>query len=117
MASAPNRRTLFVSLGALAITFAAPAWGRDARGFDATWAGVVNGQTAQIIIVGTSVIGVYWRDNYLDVQAANVSADGRSLSFRWRGGSATMTLDGKNAAHIDIVEPGAPPARVQLRPD
>ena len=49
---------MFASLGAV-VPCAARA--QDKRGLDGTWGGAANGVTAQVIIVGTRVIGFFWR--------------------------------------------------------
>jgi hypothetical protein len=53
------------------------------------------------------VIGFYWRGDYLDAKAAKLSDDGRSVSFAFEGGSATLTRSGEKTASVTITDDGA----------
>ena len=73
---------------------------------DGTWGGTQDGVSAQIIVVGASVIGFYWRDDYLAVSGVAFSTDRRSLSFDFKGGKATLTCGGERTASLDVSEGG-----------
>ena len=74
---------------------------------DGTWGGTQNGLCAQIIVVGASVIGFYWRDEYLPVSGVAFSADGCGLSFDFERGNATLTRSGgERSARLDVSEGG-----------
>lgn len=114
-----HRRRFCASLGALGAFGALganAARAKDARSLDGTWGGAQNGVTAQVIVVGTSVIGFFWRKDYLDAQNAEFSADGRRLSFAFRGGKATLTRTGEETATIDVSE-GSSALRLNLKRD
>jgi len=75
-------------------------------GLDGTWGGMRGGVSAQVIVVGASVIGFFWRDEYLAVTETQFAIDGRSLSFRFNGGKATLTCDRERSARLDVSEGG-----------
>jgi hypothetical protein len=69
-----DRRALCADLGALAVAAAGHAQANEAADLDGTWGGALNRLTAQVIIVGASVVGFFWRDDYLDARDANSRA-------------------------------------------
>lgn len=88
-------------------TFAADATrAKDAFLLDGTWGSEQSGLTAQVIVVGNSVAGFFWRKSYLSVEHAQISADGR-LSFAFAGGTALMTRTGEATATIEVHEGNA----------
>jgi hypothetical protein len=104
-------------LGAVATTaFGTPARCGEKQGFDGTWGGAQNGVTAQVIIVGTTVIGFYWRNDYLDAESPKFSDNGRTLSFTFRGGKATLKRTGERTAQIAVTESGRA-VNIELRRD
>lgn len=112
-----NRRHFFWGVGALALaTFAADsARAKDALPLDGTWGSAQDGLTVQIIVVGNSVAGFFWRKSYRSVEHAQISADGR-LSFTFAGGTAILTRTGEATATIDVHE-GNAPLRLPLKRD
>ncbi|HEY5072846.1 MAG TPA: hypothetical protein VII63_12540 [Caulobacteraceae bacterium] len=101
-----DRRLFFAGLGALAVGVAARADAQPAPGLDGTWGGARDGASAQVIVVGASVIGFYWRGDYLDTRDATLAADGRSLTFGFKGGQARLTRTGERTANLDVREGG-----------
>lgn len=111
-----DRRRFCAGLGVFAAIAVRSADARDARGLDGTWGGADKGVTAQVIIVGKSVVGFFWHGDYLDAQSPEFSADGRSLSFAFPGGKATLTLTDERSAQIAVTE-GGNVVRLHLRRD
>jgi hypothetical protein len=113
-----ERRAICLGLAAAALAGpqAANAQGAPGAAFEGTWGGAQGEVTAQVIIAGGEIIGFYWRGDYTDARDATPSADGRSLSFTFDGGSATLTLTGDRAAAIVITE-GARISRLTLARD
>jgi hypothetical protein len=118
MTSGFERRAMCLGLGAaaLAAAQATSAQSPTAAAFEGTWGGAQGDVTAQVIIAGGEIIGFYWRGDYMDGRDAKASADGRSLSFAFDGGSATLTRTGDRAASIVITE-GARISRLTLARD
>jgi len=111
-----DRRLLCVGIAVVFLCRATAAEAGDARGLDGTWGGAQNGLTAQVIIVGASVIGFFWRGDYLDAEGAKFSEDRRTLSFGFRGGKATLKRTSDRAATITVTE-GGNVVRLDLRRD
>jgi hypothetical protein len=111
-----DRRRLSGVLGALALIGARAAGAQTAPSFEGTWGGAQGGVSAQVIIAGGSVIGFYWRDDYLDTQGAALSADGKSLSFTFKGGAAALTRTGERTASLAVSE-GGRVSRLNLQRD
>jgi hypothetical protein len=101
-----NRRLLCVGISVVFLYGATGAEAGDARGLGGTWGGSQNGLTAQVIIVGASVIGFFWRGDYLDAEGAKFSEDRRTLSFGFRSGKATLKRTGDRTATITVTEEG-----------
>jgi len=93
-----DRRAFWVGLGALGAPLAACAQARETAGLDGAWGGALNGVTAQVIIVGASVIGFYWRDDYVEA------------------GHATLTRTSESTATLEVSE-GTSLVRLNLRRD
>ena len=115
-----TRRVAIV--GALAAAFcaqAARATG-SGKGWDGTWGGANGrGETVQLIFAGDTLIGFYWRDNYLDTSALRVSAGGNRLDFSFSGyaaGTVTVTRAGAGAVAV-VKEMGKGEVRVGLKKD
>ena len=109
-----RRRGLLAGLGLLALAAAGGA--RAQSGLDGTWGGARGDLTAQVIITGRSVIGFYWRGDYLDATESRFSPDGGRLAFAFTGGHATLTRTGETTATIEITD-GPRTTRLELRPD
>jgi hypothetical protein len=103
--SSIDRRSFCSGVGA-AFVFSASCRAQEKQGLDGTWGGAQNGVTAQVIIVGTTVIGFYWRNDYLDAESPKFSDNGRTLSFAFRGGKATLKRTGERTATIAVAERG-----------
>jgi hypothetical protein len=91
---------------ALAALTPLAARGQSHGGLEGTWASSGDGPTVQIIVAGGSVIGFYWRGDYIDTKDATVSGDGRSVSFAFNGGGATLTRTGEKTASVTITDHG-----------
>ena len=74
--------------------------------FDGEWGGAKGDVTAQVIVADGAVIGFYWRGDYMDAGAVKVSADERSLTFAFDGGTATLVRTGDATATITITDAG-----------
>ena len=92
------------------------ATAKDAHSFDGTWGGAQNSVTAQVIFAGATLIGFYWRNDYIDADHPKFSEDGRSVSFVFPGGTATLRRTGEETATIEVVE-GAKVTRLNLKRD
>jgi hypothetical protein len=103
-------------LTGLALIAASPARAEATPGLDGTWGGAQGDLTAQVIVVGSSVIGFYWRDDYLEVSNAALAPDGRTLSFAFKGGAATLTRTGERTARLDVTQ-GAHTLHLDLQRD
>jgi hypothetical protein len=100
-----SRRSFCLGFGA-AILYVSAGAGAEKQGLDGTWGGTGNGVTAQVIIVGATVIGFYWRSDYLDAESPKFSEDGRTLSFAFRGGTAVLKRTGERTAKLAVSENG-----------
>lgn len=84
--------------------------------FEGTWDGANGAMSTQVIIDGQNVIGFFWRDDYLDATNDKLSKDGRSLSFAFDGGQATLTRLGAGVGVIQITDKTGV-TRLQLKRD
>jgi hypothetical protein len=100
-----SRRAFCWGFGAAFLYVSAGA-GAEKQGLDGTWGGARNGVSAQVIIVGSTVIGFYWRNDYLNAESPKFSEDGRTLSFAFRGGTAVLKRTGERTAKIVVTENG-----------
>jgi hypothetical protein len=112
------RLTRRLLLGALAVLAgSARAMAAGAGGFEGTWGGADGALTAQVIVAGGSVIGFYWRDDYVDTRGASVSPDGSRLTFDFPGGQAVLVRDpGRARATLEVTERGKV-TRLELKLD
>src|ERR1700676_1512788 len=104
MAHSIDRRRFVGVLCAAAAGVTSRASAMDASGLGGTWGGLKDGVTAQVIIAGGSVIGYFWRNDYLEAKNAKFSADGRSVTFDFSGGGAVLTRTGQATATLDVRE-------------
>jgi hypothetical protein len=89
-------RRMFGVFALLAIT-AAPA--HAAGALEGTWGGAgAGGVSAQVIVTGRDVIGLYWGGDYTDATHVRVSSDGADLKFDFAGGAAELKRAGSGAA-------------------
>lgn len=104
-----DRRHFFRGVGAFAVGAfgVGAARAKDALPLDGTWAGALNGVTAQVIVAGNAVAGFFWRKSYRSVEHAQFSADGMRLSFAFAGGAAILTRTGEVTATIEVRERNA----------
>ena len=77
-----------------------------APALDGTWGGTQDGVSAQVIVVGASVIGFFWRDDYRHIDDVAFAADGRSLYFDFKGGTALLTRSGERVSSLRVNEGG-----------
>jgi hypothetical protein len=84
---------------------AAASTGRGAS-WDGTWAGGWdNRDGVQITFVGQKLISFY-RGDYRDIERSQISADGKTVTFAWAGGEATLQRAGEDDARITLRERG-----------
>ncbi len=102
---------LLLSLAPLS-AFAAQDW-------DGSWVG--NWQTGdgvQIIIIDSTIAGMYWRGGYLDDNLrGEVSGDGKSYVITWSKSRAVLTHASDRILDITIHEPGRPDVKFPLSLD
>jgi len=101
-----DRRAIWLGLTAAAAMASAARAETAGAAFEGTWRGAVGDVTAQVIIAGGAIIGFYWGGDYRDGRDVTLAPDGRSLSFAFDGGRATLTLAGERKAEIVITEAG-----------
>jgi hypothetical protein len=116
MARPVDRRLICTGLSALAVGVAGHASAKEPDGFDGSWGGAQDGVTGQIIVAGATVIGFFWRDDYVDTSDPKLSPDSRSLSFAFQGGAATLTRTGESTARLDVTE-GTKVTRLNVQRD
>ena len=116
MAGPIDRRLICTGLSAIAVGVAGHAIAKDKSGFDGSWGGAQDGVTGQVIVTGASVIGFFWRDDYVDTSDPKLSPDGHSLSFAFPGGAATLTRTGESTARLDVTE-GTKVTRLNVQRD
>jgi hypothetical protein len=116
MAQLFDRRFFLTLMCSLATGVGKSASAKDSRTFDGTWGGAQNGVTAQVTFVGATLIGFYWRNDYIDADNPKFSENGRSVSFVFRGGTATLRRTGEETATIEVAE-GAKVTRLDLKRD
>ena len=85
-------------------------------GFDGTWGGAQRDGSSQVIVTGGHVIGFYWSGDYTDATNVRVSTDGRTLTFDFPGGLATLTRTGDETASLEVKEQ-AKVSRLPLKHD
>src|SRR5260370_28199341 len=86
------------ALAVFAGVLAAPALAGGAGPLEGSWGGAdPHGRSAQVTIVGDSVIGVYWIDDYHDVTNTRFSSGGARLDFDVAGRTATLARTGAGA--------------------
>jgi hypothetical protein len=74
------------------------------KGLEGVWGGMLNGLSAQVIVVGASVLGFFWRDDYVAVAGCAYSPEDQKLSFSFEGGAGTLTSSGAGMACLEIRE-------------
>jgi hypothetical protein len=91
-----------LGVSALAATGRGPTW-------DGTWAGgwENGGDGVQITFVGQKLISFY-RGDYRDTGTAQISADGKVVSFPFSGGDVRLERTGEDDARITLRERGRP---------
>lgn len=89
---------------------------QSATGLDGTWGGAQGSLSAQVIVVGASVVGFFWGEDYLDTRDAALSADGKSLAFDFKGGKATLTRTGERSMRLEV-DQGGRVSRLELKRD
>ncbi len=93
---------------------AAPALAGPLEG---TWGGAdAHGRSAQVVIAGDSVIGVYWIDDYHDAANPRFSEGGARLDFEVVGRKATLVRQGAGA-RITVREPKGGALSINLKRD
>ena len=96
---------------------AAPAFAGGASPLEGTWGGAdAHGRTAQVIIAGHSVIGVFWIDDYHDATNARFSEGGARLDFEVAARKATLVRAGAGA-RINVREPNGDTVSIDLKKD
>ena len=86
--------------------------------WNGTWVGNwQGGHGSQIVFAGDTFISIFWNNDYVSDATGAVSKDGKTVTIKWIGASATITRDGPAAAHIIIHEHGKPDAAFALKPD
>ena len=83
---------------------------------DGTWGGAEGELSAQVIVSSGSVIGFFWRTDYVETQNVKLSADARSLSFDFAGGRALLSRYGETKATLTVTE-GGKVTRLELARD
>jgi hypothetical protein len=105
-------------LAAAAGPIGSPAFAQGRQSWDGAWAGGWSGETgAQFIFAGDDVIGVYWRDDYVDDAKVSVSPDGATATITWPLGEAVLTRTGPASARVTVREPGRPAASFAVKKD
>ena len=105
-------------LAAAAGPIGSPAFAQGRQSWDGAWAGGWSGETgAQFIFAGDDVIGVYWRDEYIDDAQGSVSPDGATATITWPLGEAVLTRTGPASARVTVREPGRPAASFAVKKD
>lgn len=95
-------RVLGIAIAA-ALALAAPALAGNGHPWDGTWSGSAGegGGTVQVIVAGDEVIGFFAGGDYITVTATSPLAADGALTFRWAGGSATLSV--KGGKHLLLV--------------
>ena len=104
---------------AAALALAAPALADDAtHPWDASWYGGFGGNAegVQIIVAGDEVIGFFFNGDYADVSETDPLAADGSLTFKWDGGTATLSGTGSNRI-ITVHQTGAADRVIKLTED
>jgi hypothetical protein len=101
-----------------AAVFAAPALADPPQSWNGTWIGNwKDGNGTQIVFAGNTFISIYWDGDYVSDADADTS-DGRPVvKIHWTGGSAVVTRDGLETAHVAISEKGKPAISFPLKRD
>jgi hypothetical protein len=86
--------------------------------WNGTWAGGFTGSdSAQLIFADDQLVGFFWDGDYLSAVKTTASNGGAILTIVWAMGTATLTRDGPQAAHLTVQQKGKPDATVTLMPD
>jgi hypothetical protein len=59
-----------------------------------------------VIVSSGRPIGFFWGDDYVDVRDARLSADGKTLTFAFARGTATLIRTGERTAVLEVRERG-----------
>ncbi len=105
-----------LSLACAALAPAAPPMPQQMAALDGSWGGEREGLAAQVTIASKLAVGFFWRMDYFDPTSPRFSDDGKRLSFAFRGGRATLTRTGANAALLQVEE-GRAVTRMNLTRD
>lgn len=109
---------LLLGAAAPAAPIGSSAFAQSRQSWDGTWAGGwTGGSGAQIIFAGDEVIGVYWRDDYIEDAKASVPPDGATATIRWSRGEAVLTREGPTSARVTVSERGRPAVSFELKRD
>ena len=106
------RKGILGTVMAAALAFAAAASADETHPWDASWFGGFGGNAegVQIIVAGDQIVGFFFSGDYVDVNTSDpIAADG-SLTFKWDGGTATLSASGKD--HVLTVHQAGAPAKV-----
>jgi hypothetical protein len=93
------------------------AWGdRGDDGAQVTILREVVATNGMETILGDPTVGFYWRNSYHYVSSARFSADGKTLTFAFKGGNAVLTRAGENMATLTVTDADGT-ARLLLKRD
>ena len=99
------------SLGLALAAFAADTW-------NGTWAGGFTGtDAAQLIFADDQLVGFFWDGDYVTIVKTTAASGGSVLNITWASGTATLTRDGPQTAHLTVQQKGQPDIMVALSPD
>jgi hypothetical protein len=106
----------FILVAAASFGFAFAASAADT--WNGTWAGnVTDADTAQLIFADDQLVGFFWDGDYLSAVSAKAQSGGTIVAITWAAGTATLTRDGPQAAHLTVQQKGKPDVTVALMPD
>jgi hypothetical protein len=82
---------------------------------EGAWSGARDGRSAQVTVAGDA-IGFFWGYNYFEPRNPRFSNHGERVNFVFKGGSATLTTKGANAATL-VVEETRRMTRIEMTKD
>jgi hypothetical protein len=105
-----------IAVASLFLLVASSASGQQS--WDGTWAGGWTDKSgAQIIFAGDSLIGFYWRDDYVEDAKGDVAKGGATATIKWSRGEAVLTREGPTSARAAVREQGRQPVTFELKKD
>jgi hypothetical protein len=86
--------------------------------WDGMWVGNwTGGSGVQLVFVRNEALAFYWRGDYVEGLHSSLARGGTTVAIIWPAGSATLTRDREETAHIVVREKGRADIAFALKRD